>query len=281
MSPVQPGFGRTMRQLREKVGKPLEQLSKETGISERTIGQVDGGTLEPTLSDAISIASNLYAQVQDLVRPRPARLARGTFEDPPPAFRMNQGMIRTAIEATYSVLDFIDDELQQRSETRLSQLIELANLSAVLGNVFGGILAKSSNGVWKRNSPHKYPDLIPVSRTATGGVEIKVALETNLPKGHLPKPGPHISVRYVLVDSENGYRYVKGTRGDAVAIWEVKCGRLGAGDFRLSNTPGDSGKTANFSADALRRMKLVYFDSDLCPRKDVDGYLKRNGFSPS
>ena len=52
----------------------------------------------------------------------------------------------------------------------------------------GSAIVKASNGVFRKNGPHKYPDLL-ADRLDAANVEIKVALEDNKPKGHLAKPG--------------------------------------------------------------------------------------------
>jgi hypothetical protein len=96
------------------------------------------------------------------------------------------------------------------------------------------------------------------------GLEVKTALETNRPKGHLAKPGTYITFRYVLI-RDGLYNRGKTTRGDTVAVWEVRFGELDDEDFALSNTEGDSGKTAVVKKDAFDRLELVYFDPVLLP----------------
>jgi hypothetical protein len=135
----------------------------------------------------------------------------------------------------------------------------------VVGNLFGRGIALSSGGKFERNRPHAYPDLIALDRKNCKDFEIKVALETNKPKGHLPKPGPHLTVHYVLGDSEGRYTRGKKTRGDVVWIWAVRVGELELADFQVSNTPGDSGKTAVLSAAALAKLSPVFVSIEHCP----------------
>ncbi len=85
-----------------------------------------------------------------------------------------------------------------------------------------------------------------------------------VPKGHLAKAGIYLTFRYVLLTTSG---FDRSRRGDIVAIWEARCGTLLESDFSLSNTEGDSGKTAVIKSEALRRMSLVYFDQPLCPYK--------------
>ena len=94
-------------------------------------------------------------------------------------------------------------------------------------------------------------------------MEIKIALEANLPKGHLPKPGAHLICRYVLADREGAYR--RNLRGNVVWFWEARLGELSKKDFNISNTPGDSGKTAVIKAAALDRLTCLYYDDRFLP----------------
>lgn len=175
-------------------------------------------------------------------------------------------MILKSIKHCYSTLDMIDINLTSNGALPLSQLVELANLSSIVGNLLGEGFAKNSSDKYIRNKPHTYPDLI-YTDNSPGGIEIKVALESNKPKGHLAKEGYYLTYRYVLTD-ENGI-YVKGkeSRGVTVTIWEVKCGYLTLDDFSISNTEGDSGKTAVIKTDSLNKMPLLYFDDTCVPYK--------------
>ena len=143
-------------------------------------------------------------------------------------------------------------------------MVELANLSSIVGNLLGEGCARNSNGNLIRNIPHTYPDLI-CPRGENPGIEIKVALESNSPKGHLAKAGYYLTFRYVLSDTDG--RYIKGkeNRQDTVTIWEVRMGYLNLEDFSISNTDGDSGKTAVIKAAALNNMSLLYFDPSCVP----------------
>ena len=113
------------------------------------------------------------------------------------AFGLKPECIAAAVGYVYDVLDTIDRTLLAAGSPRLSELVELANLSAIIGNLFRGGITKGSGGAFKCNRPHTYPDLLGVGKGCRD-MEIKVALETNKPKGHLVKPGPHLTLRYVL-----------------------------------------------------------------------------------
>src|ERR1700729_3803169 len=73
---------------------------------------------------------------------------------------VDNGMIKGAIEYTYRVLDAVDSTLIGAGELRLAGLLELANLSAIIGNLFRCGFSNASNGRFIANGPHKYPDLI-------------------------------------------------------------------------------------------------------------------------
>ncbi|HUT03609.1 MAG TPA: hypothetical protein VM163_06945 [bacterium] len=179
-------------------------------------------------------------------------------------FGLKPQFILGAIDYLYDVLDRIDTTLQDAGSDRLSQLLELANLSAIVGNLFRRGITRTSKGAFIQNKPHTYPDLIGVAE-GSKDIEIKVALETNKPKGHLVKPGPHVTLRYVLADQDGNYRRGRENRGDVVWVWEIRTGILDDSHFRVSNTEGDSGKTAVISADGMDALEVAYCDILRCP----------------
>ena len=179
-------------------------------------------------------------------------------------FGLTVDIVRGAIEYTHNVLDRIDQTLVESGSDRLASLIELANLSAIVGNLFRGGIANVSDGAFKANRPHTFPDLLG-SAPGTPDIEIKVALEDNNPKGHLIKPGPHLTIRYVLADDRGTFNRGKESRGDVVWIWEVRLGNLKETHFNFSNTEGDSGKTAVINAQGMNSLSPIFLDSTRCP----------------
>ena len=200
-------------------------------------------------------------------------------------FGLTTGIVRSAIQHTHRVLDRIDDPLLESGGYRLATLIELANLSAIIGNLFRRAISDASDGIFMANRPHTYPDLIATDRRGCD-IEIKVALETNKPKGHLIKPGPHLTVRYVLASADLGFSRGRDNRGDVPWIWEVRAGVLEHAHFGFSNTPGDSGKTAVINAAGMAAMPPVFIDPEKCPfsprgqqSRDLARWLHSTGVS--
>lgn len=204
----------------------------------------------------------------------PARGLRGEFRNPA---ALTHGLTPTIVEQgvkhVYKVLDDIDATLLEDG-VRLAEVIELANLSSMLGNLLALGIVRASGGVFTRAGPHKYQDLRANHKNAAN-IEIKIALEDNKPKGHLPKAGHYLIGRYVLGNADG--TCTVGERGLVVWFWEIRFGELDLDDFSISNTAGDSGKTAVVKTEALKKLRLVYFDEPLCPYKRVPRFLKMFG----
>lgn len=195
----------------------------------------------------------------------PRTLAGTSFERKALAdIGLTSWMITQGILYTYRILDIVDNTLIERDAFRLSQMMELANLSTFVGNLLGAGIANASKGVFKRNGPHKYPDLL-AQTSDSKNVEIKVALEDNKPKGHLAKPGYYITCRYILGDRDGSFLLGSKNRGDVVWIWELRCGHLEEMDFNTSNTEGDSGKTAVVNKSGMTKLEIIYLDMALLP----------------
>lgn len=170
----------------------------------------------------------------------------------------------SAIGFVYETLDAIDESLLNRGSERMAEMVELANLSSMIGNLFRTGVAKTSNALFRSNGPHKHPDLL--HRDADDcHVEIKVALEDNQPKGHLAKPGYHLTCHYVLCQTDG--TFIRGTdnRGTIAWVWLLRFGKLEESHFNISNTPGDSGKTAVVNAQGMKKLSPIYFTPSLCP----------------
>lgn len=262
-----------------------EELADKAGVHRTTIGLLEKGERTPSVGIAAQISDALGIQLSDLLQ-KAEQVVSGNITEAeafveekaraiPQECLRNESELKNftgltasdlsnAIHACYHTLDMIDGQLVSRGSPPLGKLVELANLSSMVGNLVGGAIATYSGGLYTRNRPHQYPDLLPLKPDVIG-LELKMALEKNRPKGHLPKPGRYITFRYVLGDNLGNYTKGKETRGDTVWIWEVKVGTVKATDFDESNTDGDSGKTATIKTAVFNAMKLVYFDKRYCP----------------
>lgn len=276
---------RLIKRLREAKGLSLEALSDRAGIHRTSLGLLERGERQPTLSIAANISEALDFQLSELLlkaeliengklNEHDAFLAMAVRTEKTQCLRnldkldyytgLTGSMLLQAIHNTYNTLDTIDAELVASGLAPIGGLVELANLSSMVGNIVGGSIAEASEGLYIRNRPHHYPDLLPQRHNARN-LELKMALETNRPKGHLPKPGTYITFRYVLGNQYGVFNRGKMARGNTVWIWEVKVGEVQIDDFDLSNTPGDSGKTAVIKTSVFNAMPLVYFDPAFCP----------------
>ena len=171
-----------------------------------------------------------------------------------PTCGLTQFMVTAGVEFAYSTLDLIDGKLMESGLSRLSGLVELANLSTIIGNLIAEGIVKNCKGGFGRAGAHKYQDLRSMS-CADHHVEIKVSLEKNAPKAHLAKEGLYLTFRYILGDIEGNLGEV---RGDVAWIWEVRFGYLRAEHFNVSNTDGDSGKTAVVNKSGMEQLKILY-----------------------
>ncbi|MCC5848693.1 MAG: helix-turn-helix transcriptional regulator [Verrucomicrobia bacterium] len=283
-----------IRHEREARGLNYEDFSATSGLHRTTLGLYDRGERSPSLEAALNMAVALDIPLSDLLR-KAESAAKGNFvsehflsrrEVPLANFRNPDRLrkfiglpvdaLRSAILSCYQTLDTIDEQLNYHGTDPISQLVELANLSSMIGNLLGAGIAHASNGLYVRNKPHAYPDLLPQDHNHKD-LEIKVALEKNKPKGHLPKAGNYITFRYVLCNKDGVYLKGKDNRGSKVFIWEVKVGELSVNDFDISNTDGDSGKTAVIKTNIFNSMDLVYYDPELLPYSSKS--LKYPGFN--
>lgn len=191
-------------------------------------------------------------------------------------FGLSARMLLQGMEATYDTIDAIDSTLLKRGGLRLANVIELANLSSVIGNLLAQGIVDASEGVFSRAGAHKYQDLRG-ARAGAANIEIKMALEKNRPKGHLPKAGHYLTCRYVLCADDGTFSKGKEARGRIPRIWELRLGLLSTADFSESNTEGDSGKTAIVTLEGMKKLALVYCDHELIPFASATRYLDEYG----
>lgn len=204
-----------------------------------------------------------------MIRPPTKALLTGDGSD----MGIKGALLLAGLTRAYETLDAIDGTLETMSKLRLADIVELANLSSMIGNIIAQGIVAESKGVFQRAGPHKYQDLRG-GKKGIPNIEIKMALDTNKPKGHLPKEGHYLACRYVLCDASGAYERGKENRGILPRIWEIRGGELMIHHFGISNTAGDSGKTAVVTKEGMRALQSLYFDPELCPFASVDRYLK-------
>lgn len=282
---ITAAFIELVKRIREQKRLTIEQLADLTGVHRTTIGLLERNERTPTLQVATQIANALQIPLSELIQEAELIESGRANADQLAEFHQNRTPSRDylrnedkllqtigidgatllgAIDSCYQTLDTIDEQLIAKGALPIAHLVELANLSSMVGNMVGGGIADCSSGLYARNRPHTYPDLLPQSPPAVN-LELKMALETNKPKGHLPKAGTYITFRYILGDKQGNFTRGKENRGDTVWIWEVKVGNLTEEDFSCSNTDGDSGKTAVIKTDIFNKMHLVYYVSKHLP----------------
>jgi len=252
------------KKLREIQKLTIEQLADLANVHRTTIGLLERRERTPTLQVAQQIATALGFPISVLLQEAELINSGKISADEIVASHVNRRpefhhlrnedkliniigidgtTLLSAIDSCYQTIDAIDEQLISKGSVPIANLVELANLSSMIGNIIGGGIADHSNGLYARNKPHTYPDLIPLKSSAVN-LELKIALETNKPKAHLPKSGAYITFRYILADKQGKYQRGKQYRGNTAWIWEVKVGALKEDNFSCSNTEGDSGKTA-------------------------------------
>jgi len=261
-------LGQRIKELRELHDNSLEDISENADIHRTTLGKIERGEREPSVSIALRIADALGVTITELVNPESFRTPdeNHVIEDADIYDKLpfDSSAVLMGIEQAYENLDTIDFAFQRRGVKPLAdQFDEYSALSTVIGEFFASGVAEASDGLYKVNAGD-FPDLISTGKqSGVPGIEIKVAMETNMPKGHLPKPGMYLTIRYVLADRDGDYE--KGKRKDTAWIWEVRMGKMKPEQFNKSDTKGDSGKTATFSADALWGFDCVYLNPDMVP----------------
>ncbi len=275
VSSVIANLARRLKYHRLKLGLTQEELAEKAALNPRHVQKLESGELNVTIGTLVSIALALDITLTELLKSHSPEsvntVQRTTHEQQLKNCRNTHALLSIgltseilcyAIADTHLTIDSLDEKLVETHLPRLGGgTVELANLSSIIGNLLGARIAFHSLGKFYRNRPHTFPDLLATHGKLEKGIEIKVALEKNKPKGHLAKPGNYLTFRYVLT-TNTGFDRKK--RGDIVTLWEARCGFISEEDFSLSNTKGDSGKTV-ISTDAFRKMSLVYFDKTVCP----------------
>lgn len=295
---------RLLGEARRERGLTMEDLADRADVDRTYIGLVERGERRPTIAATANIVAALDLTLSDVVSLAESRLAAPAIPQqtttapavelvesparrtvpreyllPSPRFDGETGLsgeqIAAAIDSAYHTLDLIDEQLMGKGSAPLAELVELANLSSILGNLLAAGVAQAANGTYVRNGPHKYPDLLADDPNVRHHLEVKTALESNTPKGHLPKAGHYLTFRYVLCNREGIYTRGIVNRGSLVSVWEARYGFIAESDFNVSNTDGDSGKTAVISAAGFNSLETIYFHPEHCPAPQLAKHMKK------
>lgn len=266
-------FGGRVRSLRHNLGLSQESLALSSGLDRTYIGGVERGERNISLLNIQKVAQALdilpaeLLQFEENIELKREPVSEGFVNAKIlESIGLSHEIFKFAIGDTYNLLDKVDRTLETAGVFPLSQTVELANLSSMIGNMLATAIAKHSKGLLQRNEPHKYPDLLTTKASRqVPNLELKMALETNKPKGHLAKEGYYLTCRYVLCQVDGTLTIGKENRGTKAYIWEIRCGHLNAEHFNLSNTKGDSGKTAVVNAEGMNALKVVYCDLKRAP----------------
>lgn len=271
--------------VRRKEGMSMDELADRAGVHRTYIGLLERRSRQPTLAVAANLAEALGLSLSELVAEAEQDVDNGGTPDiellPIPRTRqldhmhvgqssrlramtgLTGGMVGRAVELAYRKLDLIDVQLRESSSPALARLVELSDLSPLVANLLSASLARVSSGLYVQNAPDHSRSLLPL-RQGLPELEVVAALETNRPLGASARTGAFLSFRYVLVDRESGFARGKDSRGDTVAVWEVRFGELGNDDFHITGASTGTVR-ARVKKDALDEMELVYYDPELLP----------------
>ena len=276
---------------RRHEGLSTDELADRAGLHRSYVGMVERRSRQPSLAVAADLAEALGLSLSDLVAEAEQDAANGRapqieFVHVPPRRAADVGhlgkcrllrsttgltgeMVCRGIELAYRKLDLIDDQMHTSGTRPIAGLVDLPDLAALVADMVGSGIARASSGLYVQNGPDHSPSLLPL-RQGLPEQEVIAALETDRPAVSEAKAGAHLAFRFVLADRSGAFTRGKDTRGDTVAIWEVRFGELAVDDFH-----GPSARSSTHSArlkkEALDRMELVYYDPALLPYAKATG----------
>jgi transcriptional regulator with XRE-family HTH domain len=279
---------------RRQEGLSMDELADRAGVHRTYIGLLERRSRQPTLAVAANLAEALGLSLSELVAEAEHDVGQGTAPEVEllPARRRRQaeqtrmgrgvqltamtglttGMTARAIELAYRKLDLVDDQIRESGSSALAGLIDLPELSALTTNVLSSGIARASNGLYVQSRPDHSPSLLPL-RHGLPELEVLTALETDRPACK-PANGVYLTFRYVLANRDGSFTRGKESRGDTVAVWEVRFGELTVNSFHLSASRNGDGE-ARMKKEALEAMELIYYDPELLPYARPTGVYAR------
>jgi transcriptional regulator with XRE-family HTH domain len=276
---------------RRQEGMSMDELADRAGVHRTYIGLLERRSRQPTLAVAANLAealglslSELVAEAEhdvgdgvapdvELLPARPRRQAEaanmGDATRLTAITGLRPAMVARAIDLAYRKLDLIDEQMRESGSPPLAKLVELSELCTLAANLFSAGMARASNGLYMQKGPDNAPSLLPL-RQGLPELEVAAALETDRPLVNATD-GVHLSFRYVLTDQDGTYTRGKESRGDTLAVWEVRFGELAPDSFLSGSKNGG----ARLKKEALDRMELIYYDPELLPYAKPTGVYAR------
>jgi transcriptional regulator with XRE-family HTH domain len=275
---------------RRQEGLSMDELADRAGVHRTYIGLLERRSRQPTLAVAANLAEALGLTLSELVERAEQDVANGVVGDidlpSAPLGRhadherlgdgaqvadisqLTPAMIGRAIDLTYRRLDLIDGQMRESGSPSIARLVELTQLSPLVANLLSASVARASNGLYVQHGSDHAPKLLPL-RQGLPELEVVSALETNRPASGASTDGVYLTFRYVLANRDGTFTRGKDSRGDTVAVWEVRFGELEDTDFHVA------GGIARLRKDALDDMELVYYDPELLPYARPTGVYAR------
>jgi DNA-binding XRE family transcriptional regulator len=137
-------FGSRLRNIRTKVGLSQEDLAEKAGFSRSYYTEIETGKRNVSLLNLNRLADALNVELTDLLMSQPAQQAAQTRVPVASGFingsvleaaGLTAEMVQGGIAYSYRILDAIDQTLLSSNTTRIAKMVELANLSSMLGNI--------------------------------------------------------------------------------------------------------------------------------------------------
>ena len=150
MNPDLKRFGQRVRELRQAAGLSQEELAERCRLHRTYIGGIERGERNVGVLNLLQLARALQVRPGELLRARELRPSRGAtmpracnekylaHQPSLDKFGLSVDVIGRSVTYVYEILDSIDGKLIEAGGERLSELVELANLSAIIGNLYRG-----------------------------------------------------------------------------------------------------------------------------------------------
>lgn len=280
---------------RRQEGMSMDELAERAGVHRTYIGLLERRSRQPTLAVAANLAEALGLSLSELVEKAEQDVGNGVVADielpSAPVGRrawpeclgesshlagvadLAPEMIGRAIGLTYRRLDLIDEQMRESGSPPLARLVELSHLSPLVAKVLSASVARASNGLYFQNGSDHAPSLLPL-RQGLPELEVAAALETDRPASGASTEGLYLTFRYVLANRDGSFTRGKDSRGDTVAVWEVRFGELESESFHVAGVKSGTGN-ARLRKEALDDMELVYYDPELLPYAKPTGVYAR------